>query len=64
MNTNLRTLVAFIIFLVFTAGCGQQGPLFLPGSPSQIEPERADQQAAPAEESEEDDEEEQTDNIN
>jgi len=64
MKTKSELLIAFIISLAFVAACGQKGPLFLPGSPSQIEPERADPQAAPVEESEEDDDEEQTDNIN
>ena len=65
MTTKSELLIAFIISLAFIAACGQKGPLFLPGSPSQIEPERADPQAAPVEESEEDDDdEEQTDNTN
>ncbi len=64
MKTKSELLIAFIISFAFVAACGQKGPLFLPGSPSQIEPERADPQAAPIEESEEEDDEEQTDNIN
>jgi predicted small lipoprotein YifL len=63
MKAKPGLLIAFIICLVITAACGQKGPLFLPGSPSQMEPERADPQVAPVEESEEDDEE-KTDNIN
>ncbi len=62
MKTNLILLIAFFICLVMTAACGQKGPLFLPGSPSQLEPERVDPQTAPAQETEED--EEQPDNIN
>jgi len=63
MKIKPGLLIACIICLLFTAACGQKGPLFLPGSPSQLEPELADPQAMPAQASEEDDEE-QTDNIN
>ena len=63
MKTKLNLLIAFLICLVFTAACGQKGPLFLPGSPSQMAPERVDPQTAPVQGSEEEDEE-QTYNIN
>jgi predicted small lipoprotein YifL len=63
MNTKPGLIIAFIISLALVAACGQKGPLFLPGSPSQMGPERADPQAAPVEESDEDDED-RTDNIN
>jgi predicted small lipoprotein YifL len=63
MNIKSGLLIAFIISLLSTAACGQKGQLFLPGSPSQIEPELADPQTLPAQASEEDDEE-QTDNMN
>lgn len=37
MVSQLRTLTAlFIVMLV--AGCGQSGPLYLPGDPSEIQP--------------------------
>ena len=66
MKTQPGLLIAFIISLTFVAACGQQGPLFLPGSPSEIQSAVQEQQAAPAEASEEDDDEndEQTNNIN
>ncbi len=69
MKTQPGLLIAFIISLAFVAACGQQGPLFLPGSPSEIQSAVQEQQAAPAEESEENDDEddeddEQTNNIN
>ena len=69
MKTQPGLLIAFIISLAFVAACGQQGPLFLPGSPSEIQSAVQEQQAAPAEESEEEDDEddeddEQTNNIN
>ena len=72
MKIQPGLLIAFIISLVFVAACGQQGPLYLPGSPSEIQSAVQEQQAA-AEESEEDDDEdddeddeddEQTNNIN
>jgi predicted small lipoprotein YifL len=69
MKTQPGLLIAFILSLAFVAACGQQGPLFLPGSPSEIQSAVQEQQTAPAEGSEEDDEEdveddEQTNNIN
>ena len=69
MRTRLGFFIAFILSLQFVAACGQQGPLYLPGSPSQIEEEVSRQQAAPVAEPEEEDEEEDedeepTDNIN
>jgi len=64
MKTQPGLLIAFIISLAFIAACGQQGPLFLPGSPSEIQSAVQEQQAA-AERSEQDDEDdEQTNNIN
>ena len=68
MKTQPRLLIAFIISLAFVAACGQQGPLFLPGSPSEIQSAVQEQQAA-AEASEDNDDEddeddEQTNNIN
>ena len=67
MKTQPGLLIAFIISLAFVAACGQQGPLFLPGSPSEIQSAVQEQQAAPAEASEEEDDDEndeQTNNIN
>ncbi len=66
MKTKPGLLIAFIVSLVFTAACGQKGPLFLPGTPSTIKSMVPEQQPAPVEESEEEeeDDDEQTDNIN
>ena len=63
MKIESRTLLALLACILFTAACGQKGPLFLPGRPSTIEPTVPEQQPAPVEETEEEDEE-QTDNIN
>ena len=68
MKTQPGLLIAFIISLAFVAACGQQGPLFLPGSPSEIQSAVQEQQAATAEASEDDEDDdeddEQTNNIN
>jgi predicted small lipoprotein YifL len=71
MKTQPGLLIAFIISLAFVAACGQQGPLFLPGSPSEIQSAVQEQQAAAEASEQEDDEDdeddednEQTNNIN
>jgi len=63
MKIKSRTVLAFLASILFTAACGQKGPLYLPGRSSTIESMVPEQQPAPVEESEEDDEE-QDDNIN
>ena len=45
------TTLAALLFILFLAGCGQSGPLYVPGDPSSIEP--------PAEQAENDDEQEE-----
>ena len=54
----------FCIFVL--VGCGQKGPLFLPGDPSQMQTVEAAQEEAPREEEEEggkkDEESEKEDN--
>jgi len=54
--TRLTLLLAAIVGLFFLAGCGQSGPLYLPGDPSEIK-----SAPAPAEKTaeEEDDEAEE-----
>ncbi len=67
MKTQPGILIAFILSLAFVAACGQQGPLFLPGSPSEVQSAVQEQQAATAEASEDDEDDEddeQTNNIN
>ncbi len=45
-----RTTLTALLLLAILAGCGQKGPLYLPGNPSEV---RADPGAAqPAEEEE------------
>ena len=38
MNFPLRIACALLV-LMFAAGCGQSGPLFVPGNPSTVEPQ-------------------------
>ncbi len=51
--TPLTRVSAALLLLLFIAGCGQSGPLFIPGDPSRIE---APPQQQPAEEEDEEDE--------
>ena len=51
--TRLYLLLAFIFFL---AGCGQSGPLYIPGDPSEV------RDPPPAAETESDEEDEKPDN--
>ena len=55
MNISLRFCVSVLLATFLLGACGQKGPLFLPGDPSQIQavPE---QQEANEEERDEDDE--------
>jgi predicted small lipoprotein YifL len=48
-----RFLVALCAFLFIAAGCGQSGPLYIPGNPSRIEqPPPAAESTAEEEEAE------------
>ena len=53
MTSPLRALAA-VLLLMFLVGCGQSGPLFVPGDPSVIEPQP---QTDAAEEDEDEDDE-------
>jgi predicted small lipoprotein YifL len=44
------TTLAALLFILFLAGCGQSGPLYIPGEPTSVEP--------PAEQSERDEDSE------
>ena len=37
MRTAIKTLCGLICFLALAAGCGQKGPLFLPGDPGTMQ---------------------------
>lgn len=54
MNSYHRAITAVLI-LLFLAGCGQSGPLFVPGDPSTVEPQPQQQQQTVEEEDEDDD---------
>jgi predicted small lipoprotein YifL len=58
MKIESRTLLALLACILFTAACGQKGPLYLPGRTSTIESMVPEQQPTTNEESEEKDEEE------
>jgi predicted small lipoprotein YifL len=46
-----------LLVLLFTAGCGQKGPLYLPGNPSQIKTDVPRQDEGQTEEDDEDEDE-------
>ena len=52
MSNSLRAVYALLV-LMFVAGCGQSGPLFVPGNPSTVEPQPQQQQPAQEEDEEE-----------
>ncbi len=56
---NIRYPLALLLALVFAAGCGQKGPLYLPGDPSRIKTDvpRQDESQAEADEKDEEDDE-------
>lgn len=59
MAIRFKWLAVILLSLMFTAACGQKGPLFLPGNPSEIQSDVPRQE--PAEEDEEDTEEQTAD---
>lgn len=56
---NSRYSVVLFLALFFAAGCGQKGPLYLPGNPSQIKADVPRQDERQAEEEDEDEDEEE-----
>jgi predicted small lipoprotein YifL len=59
MNSHYR--FALVLGLLFAAGCGQKGPLYLPGDPSLIKTEVPPQDQNQTEENDDDDDEESQD---
>ena len=53
MHISLRALGFFLASLLLVTACGQKGPLFLPGDPSEVRAIPPQQQ--PADEDDEDD---------
>ena len=58
MHMNSRYLTALFIAFLFAAGCGQKGPLYLPGDPSEIKTSVPPQPQNEPEEDEDEDEDE------
>jgi len=56
-NTLIRIAIALLTSFI-VAGCGQKGPLFLPGDPSTIRTITPEQNTEQSEERDEDDEDE------
>ena len=54
MSNVFRIAAALMLSMLVLAGCGQKGPLFLPGDPSTIRSTTPPQQQQPAQDSEED----------
>ena len=59
MNSYYR--LALVLGLLFTAGCGQKGPLYLPGDPSLMKTDVPAQDQSQTEEDDEGKEEESQD---
>lgn len=57
MNSYYR--LALVLGLLFAAGCGQKGPLYLPGDPSLMKTDVPTQDQSQTEEDDEDKEEEE-----
>ena len=36
--TLIHKTIAALLFALFLAGCGQSGPLYIPGEPAEVEP--------------------------
>jgi len=56
---NSRFFPSLILALLFATGCGQKGPLYLPGDPSEIKTDVPRQNEGQTEEDEEDEEDEE-----
>ena len=62
MLTRFRLLAAALLALVLVAACGQKGPLYLPGNPTQVKTDVPPQnQTEPPQEEDDDEPEDETD---
>jgi len=59
MPMQLKVSVAFSLSILLLAACGQKGPLYLPGNPSQIQTEIPPQNPVTGVEDEEDEDEDE-----
>jgi predicted small lipoprotein YifL len=57
MSTRNVAIVLSLLLAGLVSGCGQKGPLYLPGSPSEVQSvtQQPPQQQAPAEEDDDED---------
>ncbi len=60
---NIRYPLALLLALLFAAGCGQKGPLYLPGDPSTIKTDVPRQDESQTVEDDDEEEEESLDNF-
>ena len=58
MSNMLKRIVLALLSTIILAGCGQKGPLFLPGDPNAVRTTTPQQGSQAAEENDEDDEDE------
>jgi len=58
--TSTHSIPVLLLVLLGVAGCGQSGPLYLPGNPSEVESPPA---ASPAENGDADDEDDDDDDA-
>lgn len=58
MQNALTRITIALLSTFVVAGCGQKGPLFLPGDPSAVRTTMPQQTTQPAEDRDEDDEDE------
>lgn len=57
MKSHWKTLILFLISMLYVTGCGQKGPLYLPGNTNEVSTSIPQQQEAGQED---EDEEEKT----
>jgi predicted small lipoprotein YifL len=57
---NIRYPLALILSFLFAVGCGQSGPLYLPGDPSTIKTELPGQDEGQSEKSDDKEDEEES----
>lgn len=56
-SAGLLGVIAIVLPVLTLSGCGQKGPLYLPGNPSEIKTEVSKQEVPASEQQDEDDEE-------
>ena len=64
MHNSLKQIVLLILTFAFLSACGQKGPLFLPGDPSEVRTATPQQQQQPQTEEDEEDEDDDVPTTN